>query len=486
MMHEEPLLITDDTPQPSNSKLGFRLDSFTKELRASSKKKQSSQHSTPNSHAYGGASRNTQHSASSGTIVKAHQLLPVNKSMAQINNDYSLMQQAPEHISQGHHQISSSVMDYCNQASMTQLRIAVEKDSLQSEKQEGYSVQKVQDQALSSSDGMEDGNLSFIQMDKRSENKERMFQSQDQEFQQQYRTAQPSHLHSVDFFKQPKANVASKFNLLKNVIELSYQSNNTRPMYSTGKSLELSATPKQISQKLATILSQQNASDSSEVQSLKQQIEVLKRSELVLLSKLENQQRKIEGERRRWDQAMGKMQGEMEGLNEVINRIMAEKRVVMKCKCRPRIRDLERQVLDLHRQLYFYKKGNPLLLDSENDSCKENLHSRETLLKRRSSSKKATHSPGAYKVEMLPQPFSGIIQHTRSKSKGSQQSRSRSRSAKPTRKQNVTVKVTSRDSMGSRLQSRPQSTKNAETIVKKVKATQAKVVQKKPQQRRVV
>lgn len=140
--------------------------------------------------------------------------------------------------------------------------------------------------------------------------------------------------------------------------------------------------------------------DQHEVQALRQQVEVLKRTELVLLSKLERQQRKIEGERRRWDEAMLKMQAEMGSLNEVINRIMAEKRTVLKCQCKPRIRDLERQVLDLHRQLYFYKKGHPLTLESD-QSCKENVGRNKS----RSSSRRHTHSPiksTAYKVEAMP------------------------------------------------------------------------------------
>ena len=65
-----------------------------------------------------------------------------------------------------------------------------------------------------------------------------------------------------------------------------------------------------------------------------------------MLAKLENVQREREKERMRWEQQMTVMQGEVGQLNQIISEMVAERsQSAMKpirCKCRHRIKDLER------------------------------------------------------------------------------------------------------------------------------------------------
>jgi len=49
---------------------------------------------------------------------------------------------------------------------------------------------------------------------------------------------------------------------------------------------------------------------------------------------------------------MLKMQNEFTSVNALLQQLLGEKKQILKCRCSHRIRDLERQVLELHKDLY--------------------------------------------------------------------------------------------------------------------------------------
>ena len=55
---------------------------------------------------------------------------------------------------------------------------------------------------------------------------------------------------------------------------------------------------------------------------------------------------------------MLKMQTEFTSVNALLQQLLGEKRQTMKCRCSHRIRDLERQVLELHKDLYQVRRAN--------------------------------------------------------------------------------------------------------------------------------
>ena len=70
-------------------------------------------------------------------------------------------------------------------------------------------------------------------------------------------------------------------------------------------------------------------------------------------AKMEDMTRKQERERQKWESQMAHMQTEVSQLNEIIGDMTSEKtqnaRNPLRCGCRPRIKDLEKQILFLHK-----------------------------------------------------------------------------------------------------------------------------------------
>jgi hypothetical protein len=90
---------------------------------------------------------------------------------------------------------------------------------------------------------------------------------------------------------------------------------------------------------------------------MQQRIKVMELNERRLEGKVEQVLQAAERERRRWEEAMAGMHREVASLNEMMLQMVREKRPSLKCQCKHRVKDLERQVLDLHRELYYKKKS---------------------------------------------------------------------------------------------------------------------------------
>ncbi len=78
-------------------------------------------------------------------------------------------------------------------------------------------------------------------------------------------------------------------------------------------------------------------------------------------AKIEEMLRKQQRERGKWEGQMMQMQNEVAQLNDIIGSMTSEKalnaRNPLRCQCRPRIKDLEKQILNLHKQMYFLRRG---------------------------------------------------------------------------------------------------------------------------------
>ena len=137
------------------------------------------------------------------------------------------------------------------------------------------------------------------------------------------------------------------------------------------------------------------------------------------------------------------MQNEVSQLNQVISKMMTEKSTKQKCACRPRIRDLERQVLDLHRQLFYQKcksaKKSPHSIKSRSmsrvrddetrsslDVTPKNNNKNTTIRKMKTSSNaQEYHNSGEVKVQMSE--IQKVIPKSRSQSRSNSKNRSRSK-----------------------------------------------------------
>ena len=78
-------------------------------------------------------------------------------------------------------------------------------------------------------------------------------------------------------------------------------------------------------------------------------------------AKIEEMLRKQQRERGKWEGQMMQMQNEVAQLNDIIGSMTSEKalnaRNPLRCQCRPRIKDLEKKILNLHKQMYFLRRG---------------------------------------------------------------------------------------------------------------------------------
>ncbi len=94
---------------------------------------------------------------------------------------------------------------------------------------------------------------------------------------------------------------------------------------------------------------------------LRQIIKVMEDNERRMQAKIEEMLRKQQRERGKWEGQMMQMQSEVAQLNDIIGSMTSEKalnaRNPLRCQCRPRIKDLEKQILNLHKQMYFLRRG---------------------------------------------------------------------------------------------------------------------------------